>query len=91
MHIISKYKQTPNKRHLQTAHHLLRYIKGAPKQGLLLPSHFILHLTAFYEANGWASCLVSYSQFFFWLLYSVGSNSCFVVHQEVANYLSLFS
>ncbi|CAL9007107.1 unnamed protein product, partial [Prunus brigantina] len=38
-----------------TARRLLYYLKGAPSQGLLFPSHGSLHLTAYCDAD-WARC-----------------------------------
>ncbi|BBG97514.1 wall-associated kinase 2 [Prunus dulcis] len=41
--------------HFETVRRLLHYLKGAPGQGLLFPSHGPLHLIAYCDAD-WARC-----------------------------------
>ncbi|KAF5452069.1 hypothetical protein F2P56_027104 [Juglans regia] len=45
----------PSSSHLTAAYRILRYIKSAPAQGLLLPSSSQLQLTAYCDSD-WASC-----------------------------------
>ena len=42
--------------HLEAAHHLLRYLKNAPGQGLFFPSSSNFYLTAYVDAD-WGSCV----------------------------------
>jgi hypothetical protein len=41
--------------HLDVAHRLLRYLKGAPRQGRFFPSHRQLNLVGYCDAD-WAGC-----------------------------------
>ncbi|CAM8888862.1 unnamed protein product [Rhodiola kirilowii] len=53
--ILSQYMSAPTSDHLQAAHRLLRYIKGAPAQGLFFSAKSDLILSAFCDAD-WAAC-----------------------------------
>nr|XP_034900315.1 uncharacterized protein LOC118038130 [Populus alba] len=53
--ILSQYMDTPTNIHLATAHHVLRYIKSALGQGILLSSSSQIQLKAFCDSD-WASC-----------------------------------
>lgn len=44
---LSQFMHEPRMHHFETARRLLHYLKGAPGQGLLFPSHGSLHLTAY--------------------------------------------
>ncbi|XP_061950020.1 uncharacterized mitochondrial protein AtMg00240-like [Populus nigra] len=52
---LSQFKQQPRRPHLDAAHRLLRYLKGAPRQGLFFPSHRQLNLVGYCDAD-WAGC-----------------------------------
>ncbi|CAL8077131.1 unnamed protein product [Prunus armeniaca] len=52
---LSQFMHEPRMHHFETARRLLHYLKGAPGQGLLFPSHGPLHLTAYCDAD-WARC-----------------------------------
>ena len=60
VHILSQFVQEPRKPHLDAVHHLLRYLKGAPGQGLYFPAKGNLLLRGFCDADwaqiGRASC-----------------------------------
>jgi len=53
--ILSQYMDTPTTTHLDTAHRILRYIKSAPGQGILLSSSSQIQLRAFCDSD-WALC-----------------------------------
>ncbi|KAG5254077.1 mitochondrial protein [Salix suchowensis] len=55
VHILSQFMDKPRQPHLDAAHQVLRYIKGTPGQGIMLPSTGELELTAFCDAD-WAKC-----------------------------------
>ena len=46
----------PRAPHLEAAHRVLRYIKGTPGQGIMLPASGELQVTAYCDAD-WARCL----------------------------------
>ncbi|XP_019057763.1 PREDICTED: uncharacterized protein LOC109116565 [Tarenaya hassleriana] len=52
---LSQYMARPFSSHLQAAHRVLRYLKGAPSQGLLFPGNSPLRLSGYTDAD-WASC-----------------------------------
>lgn len=52
---LSQFMQVPTTHHWNAALRLLRYIKGTPGQGLLLPADNQLKLTAFCDSD-WAGC-----------------------------------
>ena len=52
---LSQYIQDPRKHHWDAAIRVLKYIKGSPKQGLLLPSENNLTLTAYCDSY-WGGC-----------------------------------
>ncbi|CAM8915811.1 unnamed protein product [Rhodiola kirilowii] len=58
VHVLSQFMQQPTTEHLQAVHKVLRFIKGAPAQGLLFSSKSDLALTAFCDAD-WASCPIT--------------------------------
>ncbi|CAM8911602.1 unnamed protein product [Rhodiola kirilowii] len=55
VHILSQFMSAPTADHLMAAKRLLRYIKGAPAQGLFFSAASSLVLTAFCDAD-WAAC-----------------------------------
>ena len=52
---LSQFLSQPRTTHLKAAHHLLRYIKVAPGQGLFFAASSTMQLKAFSDAD-WASC-----------------------------------
>ncbi|XP_062075355.1 uncharacterized mitochondrial protein AtMg00810-like [Humulus lupulus] len=58
VHNLSQFMSSPRTTHLQAVHHLLRYLKGKPGQGLLYPSSSSLQLRAFSDLD-WASCPIT--------------------------------
>ena len=55
VHKLSQFLAHPRESHLQAAHHLLRYLKSNPGQGLFFSASFPLQLKAFSDAD-WGSC-----------------------------------
>ncbi|XP_021846221.1 uncharacterized mitochondrial protein AtMg00810-like [Spinacia oleracea] len=55
VHVLRKFMHAPTSIHLQAAKRVLRYLSGAPGQGLLLASKSSAHLTAFCDSD-WARC-----------------------------------
>lgn len=55
VHNLSQFISQPRVPHLQATHHLLRYLKFKPGQGLFYSTSPCLQLKAFSDAN-WASC-----------------------------------
>ena len=58
IHILSQFMHEPRKPHLDDVHHLLRYLKGAPGQGLYFPAKGDLLLAIFCDAD-WAQCSIT--------------------------------
>lgn len=56
VHKLSQFLQAPTTSHLHATHHLLRYLKGTPSQGILLKPVTHFQLKAFVDAD-WGSCL----------------------------------
>ncbi|KAM6551339.1 hypothetical protein CsatB_001147 [Cannabis sativa] len=52
---LSQFMLSPRTTHIQAIHHLLRYLKGSPGQGLLYSSKSSLHLKGFSNSD-WAAC-----------------------------------
>ena len=55
IHKLSQFVSTPRMPHLQVVHHLLRYLKTKPGQGLLISFDFQLQLKAFLDSD-WVAC-----------------------------------
>ncbi|CAM8979132.1 unnamed protein product [Rhodiola kirilowii] len=55
VHILSQFMHQPTQDHLNAAHRVLRYLKGAPAQGVFYPSGQPLQLVAFCDAD-WGAC-----------------------------------
>ena len=53
--LLSQFMQAPTSVHMQAARRVLRYIKNAPAQGILLASTAAAQLTAYCDSD-WASC-----------------------------------
>ena len=49
--VLSQFMQEPRKPHWDAALRILKYVKGTPGQGLLLPSTNNLTLKAFYDSD----------------------------------------
>ena len=58
VHRFSQFVSQPRVPHLKAAHHLLRYIKSTPGQGLLFAASSSLQIRAFSDAD-WTSCTYS--------------------------------
>ncbi|CAM8920282.1 unnamed protein product [Rhodiola kirilowii] len=55
IHILSQFMQQPTEEHMRAALGLLRFIKGAPAQGILFSAQSSLQLQAFCDAD-WPAC-----------------------------------
>ncbi|KAK2996941.1 hypothetical protein RJ639_024875 [Escallonia herrerae] len=55
VHVLSQFMHAPRQPHLDAALQVLRYLKGAPGQGILLPANSSLTLHAYCDAD-WAGC-----------------------------------
>ncbi|XP_019177668.1 PREDICTED: uncharacterized protein LOC109172880 [Ipomoea nil] len=55
VHRLSQFVSSPTDIHMAAAHHILRYIKGSPGQGILYPTATTLLLKSFFDSD-WASC-----------------------------------
>ena len=55
VHMLSQFMHEPRKPHWEAALQVLRYIKGTPGQGILLPSKNNLRLQAYYDSE-WGGC-----------------------------------
>ncbi|XP_073017888.1 uncharacterized protein [Primulina eburnea] len=55
VHKLSQFVSKPRTCHLQPVHHLLRYLKSTPGQGIYFSASSSTHLRAFSDAD-WASC-----------------------------------
>ncbi|KAF5477960.1 hypothetical protein F2P56_004563 [Juglans regia] len=53
--VLSQFMDHPSSSHLAAAHKVLRYLKNAPGQGILLSSTSSIHLKGYYDSD-WASC-----------------------------------
>jgi hypothetical protein len=58
VHILSRFMHEPRQPHMVAALRVVRYLKSAPGQGLLLHSNNSLHLSAFCDSD-WAGCPVT--------------------------------
>ncbi|GAV84637.1 hypothetical protein CFOL_v3_28081 [Cephalotus follicularis] len=58
VNIFSQFMHQPRQPHLDSAHHLLQYLKGRPRQGILPRANNHLHLSAFCDSD-WASCPIT--------------------------------
>ncbi|XP_074293865.1 putative mitochondrial protein AtMg00240 [Silene latifolia] len=53
--LLSQFMQSPTSNHLQAAKRVLRYLKNAPGQGILLVNDSTAKLTTYCDSD-WASC-----------------------------------
>ncbi|XP_030509087.1 uncharacterized mitochondrial protein AtMg00810-like [Cannabis sativa] len=58
VNILSQFMSSPRTPHMQAAHHLYRYLKGSPGQGLLYSASSSLSLKGFFDSD-WASCSIT--------------------------------
>lgn len=58
VHKLSQYLQSPTSSHTAAAHHLLKYLKHSPDQGIVLKPVAHFQLTAFVDAD-WGACPVT--------------------------------
>ena len=55
VHVLSKFMHNPTSVHLQAGKRVLRYLAGAPGQGILLANHSQAKLSAYCDSD-WAGC-----------------------------------
>ena len=55
VNVLSQFVADPRQNHLDAAHHVLRYLKATPGQGILLPHGGGYNLTA-YSDSDWLGC-----------------------------------
>lgn len=53
VHLLNQLMHSPRQHHIEVAYRVLRYIKGTPRQGILLSSHGSLTLQTYCDAD-WA-------------------------------------
>ncbi|CAM8984856.1 unnamed protein product [Rhodiola kirilowii] len=58
LHVLSQFTNAPIVGHLAAAHKVLRYVKGAPTQGLLYATNQPFNLQAYCDAD-WGSCPIT--------------------------------
>nr|GMC80266.1 Retrovirus-related Pol polyprotein from transposon RE2 [Ipomoea batatas] len=58
VNILSQFVSTPRQQHMDAAYRLLRYLKNAPGQGILLSNSTELDLLAYCDAD-WGGCLTT--------------------------------
>jgi len=58
VHILSRFMHEPGQPHMAAAFRVVRYLKSAPGQGLLLHSHNSLNLRLFYDLD-WVGCPIT--------------------------------
>lgn len=58
VHILSRFMHQPRKLHMEAALRVVRYLKGAPGQGLFFASKSDLKLRAYCDSD-WAGCLMT--------------------------------
>ncbi|CAH9080170.1 unnamed protein product [Cuscuta europaea] len=68
VHILSQFMQAPRHEHWHAALCVVRYLKGAPGQGILLPYASDLHLTAWCDSD-WVSCAPTRRSLTGWLIF----------------------
>lgn len=55
VHLLSRFMQSPRKRHYEAALRILKYLKGTPGQGMMFPSQNALKLKSYCDSD-WAGC-----------------------------------
>ena len=55
VHVLSRFMHAPRKPHMEATLRVLRYLKGAPSQGLFFSSQNGMSLRAFCDSD-WAGC-----------------------------------
>ncbi|XP_057739664.1 uncharacterized mitochondrial protein AtMg00810-like [Arachis stenosperma] len=52
---LSQFMKSPSSSHMDALHHILRYLKGSPGQGLFFPANSDIRLMAYADSD-WAGC-----------------------------------
>ncbi|KAL8121742.1 hypothetical protein AgCh_018473 [Apium graveolens] len=68
VHILSQFLQNPRQEHWDAALHTVRYLKGAPGQGILVRSDSELSLTGWCDSD-WAACPLTRRSLTGWLVF----------------------
>ncbi|KAL2928646.1 Retrovirus-related Pol polyprotein from transposon RE2 [Bienertia sinuspersici] len=72
VHILAQFMQAPRVEHWDAALRVVRYLKGSPGQGILLPSQCELRLTGWCDSD-WASCPLTRRSLTGWIVFLGGS------------------
>ena len=72
VHILAQFMQAPRVEHWDAALRVVRYLKGSPGQGILLPSSCDLHLVGWCDSD-WASCPLTRRSLTGWIVFLGGS------------------
>ncbi|GAA0141522.1 transmembrane signal receptor [Lithospermum erythrorhizon] len=72
VHILAQFMHHPRLEHGEAALRVVRYLKGRPEQGILLPSAGDVFLTSWCNSD-WASCLLTRRSLTRWVVFLGGS------------------
>ncbi|KAL2903744.1 Retrovirus-related Pol polyprotein from transposon TNT 1-94, partial [Bienertia sinuspersici] len=72
VHILAQFMQAPRMEHWDAALRVVRYLKGSPGQGILLPSNCDLRLIGWCDSD-WASCPLTRRSLTGWIVFLGGS------------------